>query len=89
MQSLAVYVTSLSKSFFNFQVDPPSLPESDELIHNELLKQVTKIDRLLTLGQINLAIQESEVLLLILKFSEDRVNETLHKQVGVNEYRYK
>lgn len=67
------------------QVDPPSLPESEELIHAELLKQVTKIDRLLTLGQIDLAIQESEVLLLFLKLSADRVNETFHKQVEVNE----
>ena len=50
-----------------------------------MLKQVTKIDRLLTLGKISLAIQESEVLLLFLKLSADRVNETLHKQVEVNE----
>jgi len=73
---------------FNFQVDSPSLPQSEELIHAQLLKQGAKIDRLLTLGQINLAIQESDVLLLVLKLSKDRVNETLHKQVGVNECTY-
>lgn len=79
----------LTSFTFNFQVDPPSLPETEELLLAELSRQVAKIDRRLVLGQINLAIQESEVLLHLLKLSGDRVNEIYYKQVGVSECTYK
>ncbi|XP_078352373.1 polycystin family receptor for egg jelly-like [Oculina patagonica] len=67
--------------FLQIQIDPPTLPQTEEQIHAELSKQVITIESRLKSGQINLAIQQTETLLRVIKMSEDRINEQFHKQI--------
>lgn len=49
---------------------------------DQIQKQIIHIKRLLTLGEVNLAIQQSEVLLRGIKMSEEGVNGEFYTKVG-------
>ena len=68
--------------FFPSQVNQSDLKQSEELLYNQIKKILDSMEHYYSLAEINLAIQETNSLLALLKAADYRINETFLLQVS-------
>jgi len=71
--------------FFTLQVNQSDLTQSEELLYNQINKILDAMENYYSLGEINLAIQETDSLLALLKAADYRINETFLLHVSLEQ----
>lgn len=71
--------------FFTLQVNQSDLTQSEELLDNQITKILDAMEHYYSLADINLAIQETDSLLALLKAADYRINETFLPQVSLDQ----
>lgn len=65
------------------QVNGSSLTQNEELLYVQIKKILTVMDNYYSLGQINMAIQETDSLIALLRAADSRINKTFLLQVSL------
>ena len=80
-----VLFTFIHFPFFPSQVNHSYLIQSEELLYNQIKKILHVMEHYYSLAEINLAIQETDSLLALLKVADYRINETFLLQVNLEQ----
>ena len=84
-KALAALYRLIDRPLFLSQVNQSYLTSSEELLYNQIKKIVDAMEHYYSLGEINLAIQETDSLLALLKTADYRINETFLLQVSLKQ----
>ena len=84
-KALAALYRLIDRPLFLSQVNQSYLTSSEELLYNQIKKILDAMEHYYSLGEINLAIQETDSLLALLKTADYRINETFLLQVSLKQ----
>ena len=84
-KALASLYRLIDRPLFLSQVNQSYLTSSEELLYNQIKKILDAMEHYYSLGEINLAIQETDSLLALLKTANYRINETFMLQVSLKQ----
>ena len=74
----------IDRPFFLSQVNQSDLTPSEDLLYNQIKKILDAMEHYYSLGEINLAIQETGSLLALLKVADYRINGTFLLHVSLS-----
>ena len=84
-KALASLYRLIDRPLFLSQVNQSYLTSSEELLYNQIKKILDAMEHYYSLGEINLAIQETDSLHALLKTADYRINETFLLQVSLKQ----
>ena len=84
-EALSSLYRLIDRPFFLSQVNQSDLTPSEELLYNQIKKILDAMEHYYSLGEINLAIQETDYLLVLLKAADNRINETFLLHVSLEQ----
>jgi len=80
-----IYFSFIDCPLFTLQVNQSDLTQSEELLYKQINKVLDAMEHYYSLAEINLAIQETDSLLTLLKVADHRINETFMLEVSLEQ----
>jgi len=80
-----VLFSFIDSPLFPSQVNRSSLTQNEDILHDQIKKILDVMEHYFSLGEIDLAIQEIDSLIALLKAADYRINETFLLQVSLEQ----